>query len=632
MLVCKKNTMNYLQAENVSKSYGDIVLFRDLSLSLHKDDRVAIIAKNGAGKTTLLNIISGNDSSDSGQVVFRNGITFGYLCQNPIFNESLTVLETVFQSPGEMLNVIREYEKAVTTNDMALIQQASDKMESLNAWTYESTIKSILTELKITDFNEIIFHLSGGQKKRVALANLLICNPDILLMDEPTNHLDLEMIEWLEEYLCKTNLTLLMVTHDRYFLDNVCTQILELDNKQLYQYKGNYSYFLEKREERMSNFNAEVDKARNLMRKELDWVRRMPKARGTKAKYRVEAFYDLEEKANQKIFDKQVSLNVKTTRLGSKILDIYSLYKSFGEIKILEDFNHIFKPFEKVGVIGKNGTGKSTFLNMITGLEKFDSGRIELGETVVFGYYKQEGIMIDEEKRVIDVAKEIAEVVVLGDGSKMSVSQFLNYFLFPPERQFTPVAKLSGGELRRLYLMTVLMKNPNFLILDEPTNDLDIYTLNVLEDFLLGFRGCLLIVSHDRFFMDKLVEHMFVFDGDGKVKDFPGNYHDYSTKHKLEGNGAKRLQTARTSIVDNSMKYSKDKVQKLSFKEKTELEAIEKEISSLETEKLEIETIMNSGLLYGTDLIEKSKRMSQILSEIDTKTMRWIELSEIISA
>lgn len=620
--------MNYLQAENVSKSYGDIVLFQYISLSLHKNDRVAIIAKNGAGKTTLLNIISGNDTTDTGQVIFRNGISIGYLKQDPVFNESLTVIDAVFQFPGEILTVIREYEKAVVDGDMTRVQQASDKMESLNAWTYESKIKSILTELKITDFNALISQLSGGQKKRVALANLLISNPDVLLMDEPTNHLDLEMIEWLEDYLSNTELTLLMVTHDRYFLDNVCTQILELENKKLYQYKGNYSYFLEKREERVLNFNAEIDRARNLMRKELDWIRRMPKARGTKAKYRVDAFYDLEEKANQKIYDRQVKLNVKTTRLGSKILDLYSLYKNFGEIKILEDFTHIFKPFEKAGIIGNNGTGKTTFLNIITSLEKFDSGSMELGETVVFGYYRQEGIRIDEGKRVIDVAKEIAEIVVLGDGSKMSVSQFLNYFLFPPERQFTPVAKLSGGERRRLYLMTVLMKNPNFLILDEPTNDLDIYTLNVLEDFLSGFQGCLLIVSHDRFFMDKLVEHMFVFEGNGKVKDFPGNYYKYSLKNKTENKLVRKFQPEKNRQFENLF-AEKKKIRKLSFNEKTELESLEKDIYALENEKSDIETIMNTGTVHGLELVEKSKRLNSIIDELDVKTLRWLELEDI---
>lgn len=617
--------MNYLQAENVSKSYGDIVLFENISLSIHKDDRIALLARNGAGKTTLLNIIAGTDSSDTGQVVFRNGITFGYLPQEPLFNESLTVMEVVFQSQKEILTVISEYEKALVEDNRKNLQAAIDKMEMLKAWDYEVKIKNILTELKITDYHAKIAHLSGGQRKRVALANLLINEPEILILDEPTNHLDLEMIEWLENYLKSSNLTLLMVTHDRYFLDRVCNQILELDQKQLYQYKGNYSYFLEKREERHYNQNSEIDKAKNLMRKELDWVRRMPKARGTKAKYRVEAFYDIQEKATQQTNEKQVSLNVKTTRLGNKILDIYSLYKSFGDIKILDDFNHIFKPYEKVGIIGKNGTGKSTFLNIITGLEKFDQGRFEIGETVVFGYFKQEGMKIDEDKRVIDVVKEIAEVVQLGDGSKMSVSQFLNYFLFPPERQFTQVAKLSGGERRRLYLMTILMKNPNFLILDEPTNDLDIYTLNVLEDFLQQFKGCVIIVSHDRFFMDKVVEHMFVFEVDGKVKDFPGNYSVYSENYKP----AIIEKKVPASDKKESTRSVKEKIRKLTFKEKLALEALEKTIAALESEKSEIENALNSGTMPNTELVEKSKRFTQIIAEIDEKTMEWMELSEI---
>ena len=617
--------MNYLQAENITKSYGEHILFEKISVSLHKDDRVALIARNGAGKTSLLNIITGEDNADSGNIVFRNDIRFGYLPQDPIFNENDTIIEAVFNSQDKILSAISEYEKALLENDNDKLQSAIDKMELLKAWDYEAKVKQILTELKINDYTAKISELSGGQKKRVALAKVLISKPDIYILDEPTNHLDLEMIEWLEEYLMSSNITLLMVTHDRYFLDRVCNQILEIDNKQIYQYKGNYSYFLEKRDERINIFNTEVEKAKNLFRKELDWIRRMPKARTTKAKYRVEAFTEVQEKASQKTNEKNVKLNIKATRIGKKILEINYLSKSFGDKLLFKDFEYLFKQHDKIGIIGKNGTGKTTFLNIINGLEKADSGKFEVGETIVFGYYKQEGIKIDESKKVIDVAKEIAEVVTLGDGSKMTVSGFLNYFLFPPERQYINVSKLSGGERRRLYLMTVLMKSPNFLILDEPTNDLDIYTLNVLEDYISQFTGCVILVSHDRYFMDKLVDHIFVFEGDGKIKDFPGNYTDYRIKHKTVFKQLPIIKEEKKEITQPE----KEKIRKLTFKEKIELEELDKNIATLENQKQMLENELSSGKLQNNVLIEKSNLLGKIIDEIELKTFRWIELSEI---
>lgn len=617
--------MNYLQAENVTKSYGEHILFENISISLHKDDRVALIARNGAGKTSLLNIITGEDNADSGNIVFRNDIRYGYLPQDPVFNENNTIIEAVFNSQDKILSAISEYEKALLLNDSDKLQHAIEQMELLKAWDYETKVKQILTELKIDDYSAKISELSGGQKKRVALAKILISKPDIYILDEPTNHLDLEMIEWLEEYLMSSNITLLMVTHDRYFLDRVCNQILEIDNKQIFQYKGNYSYFLEKRDERVNIFNTEVEKAKNLFRKELDWIRRMPKARTTKAKYRVEAFTEVQEKASQKINEKNVKLNIKATRIGKKILEIHYLSKSFGDKLLFKDFEYLFKQHDKIGIIGKNGTGKSTFLNIINGLEKADSGKFEVGETIVFGYYKQEGIKIDESKKVIDVAKEIAEVVTLGDGSKMTVSAFLNYFLFPPDRQYINVSKLSGGERRRLYLMTVLMKSPNFLILDEPTNDLDIYTLNVLEDYISQFTGCVILVSHDRYFMDKLVDHIFVFEGDGKIKDFPGNYTDYRLKHKSVFKQPIIIKEEKKEIIQPE----KEKIRKLTFKEKLELEELDKIIAELESKKQTLENELNSGKLQSNELNENSKLLVQIIEEIEIKTFRWMELSEI---
>ena len=617
--------MIYLTVENLTKSYGDIELFENISFGISKNQKVALIARNGAGKTSLLNILSGKDSADSGQIIFRNDITVGFLEQNPILNESLTIIEQVFSSPSKILTTIKLYEDALESQNHEQLHDLIEQMNMLKAWDYEVKVKQILAELKIDHFHQIINTLSGGQKKRIALANVLINEPDILIMDEPTNHLDLEMIEWLEDYLSKTRITLLIVTHDRYFLENVCNEVLELDEQKIFSYKGNYSYFLEKREERLHNHNTVVDKARNLLVKELDWMRRMPKARSTKAKARIDSFYTLEKVASQKTFQQEMDINVKTERLGNKILDIKSLNKKFDNITILKDFSYVFKRFEKVGIIGKNGTGKTTFLNLITGLEKQDRGKFEVGETVVFGYYKQEGLQFKDDDRVIDIVKNIAEVITLGDGKKFTASQFLNHFLFTHKMQHSPVAKLSGGEKRRLYLLTVLMCHPNFLILDEPTNVLDIIALNVLEDYLKNFSGCLIIVSHDRYFMDKVVDHLFVFEGNGVVTDFPGNYTQYRNSPKYN----KQVKKLPTEIKSEVKRPTKEKPRKHSFKEKLEYDQLEKDISLLETEKKEIELQLNSGTLSSPELNELSKQYVEIETLLEQKMERWLELAEI---
>ncbi len=618
--------MVFLQAENITKSFGDLVLFENLSLSIHKSQKIAIIAKNGAGKTTLLNVITGKDTPDSGQVVLRNGVSIGYLSQSLKLDESKTIFDEIYQSSSEIINVIKNYEIALLSDDKIQLQKWLEKMDAMQAWDFDVKVHQIIAELQLSNGNILIGELSGGQKKRVLLASLLINEPDLLILDEPTNHLDLEMIEWLEEYLMHSNCTLLMVTHDRYFLDRVCNEILELDDKTLYQYKGNYSYFLEKRMERIENQNSEVEKARNLFRKELDWIRRMPKARSTKAKYRVEAFSEIQEKANQKKIEKNIEINIATTRLGNKILEIYNLCKTYGETVLIKDFTYLFKRFDKIGVIGRNGTGKTTFLNIITNIVNADSGHFEYGETVVVGYYKQEDLKFKEGQRVIDFAKEIAEVVAPVEGNKISVSQFLNYFLFTNSMQHTPIEKLSGGERRRLHLVSVLMKNPNFLILDEPTNDLDIMTLNVLEEYLKAFPGCLIVVSHDRFFLDKIAEHLFVFNGNGDIKDFPGNYtiyRDWALRNvKTHQNNIKEIKS------EKIQKQSVDKIKKLTWKEKKELESIEIELNSFTIEKQEIETKLSNGTLNPDDLNVFSKRLSEIIKLTNEKELRWLELSE----
>lgn len=619
----------YLLIENALKAYGDILLFENLTFTVNEGQKIALIAKNGSGKTSLLNILAGKDSFDTGSLYINKDIKTGYLEQDPQFSPELTVFQAAYGAPGEMMDAVRSYELAVHSHNKHDLETAIAKMDLHQAWDFEVKIKQMLSILKLDNLDQQVKTLSGGQIKRLALAVTLINEPDFLILDEPTNHLDLDMIEWLEEYLMKTRITLLMVTHDRYFLDRVCNEIIEIDEKAAYSYKGNYSFFLQKREERILNKNLSAEKAQNLLRRELEWMRRMPKARGTKAKYRIDAYYDLKDQASYRRNEKQVDINVKTSRLGNKILVLEHVSKNFGDKVMLKDFSYTFSRFEKVGIIGRNGVGKSTFLNLITQRLQPDGGKVDPGETVVYGFYQQAGLQFKPQQRVIDVVKDIAETITLGDGRQMSVSQFLNMFLFPPEMQYVQVEKLSGGEKRRLYLMTVLMRNPNFLILDEPTNDLDIVTLNVLEDYLASFGGCLIIVSHDRFFMDKLVEHLFIFEGDGEVYDFPGNYSDYRASQKQQEIEAKRAEAQEKPKPAQTTKPTEqsDK-KKLSFKEKKELEQLEADLESLETEKSNLETDISSGTLKPDELIKKSNRIGEVMKLIEEKTDRWLELSE----
>ena len=625
--------ISYLQIDKLTKSFGDLVLFEDITFGIAQGQKVGLIAKNGTGKTTLLNIIAGKEDYDSGAVVFRNDLRVGYLEQMPHYPDGLTVLQACFYSPNETVRLIAEYEQAMASGDHSNLEDILLRMDNLKAWDYEQRAKQILGQLKIHNFDQKVETLSGGQLKRVALANVLITDPELIILDEPTNHLDLEMTEWLEGYLSRANISILMVTHDRYFLDRVCSEIIEIDRKQIYQYKGNYSYYLEKRQERMDALNAEVDRASNLLRKELDWMRRQPQARGTKAKYRIDAFYELEKKAKQQHEAGNVNLDVKASYIGSKIFEAEHVSKRFGDLKIVEDFNYIFARYEKMGIVGNNGTGKSTFIKMLMGEVEPDSGRFDVGETVRFGYYSQDGLQFDEQMKVIDVVQNIAEYVDLGDGKKMGVSQFLNYFLFSPEKQHNYVFKLSGGEKRRLYLCTVLMRSPNFLVLDEPTNDLDIVTLNVLEEYLRNFKGCAIVVSHDRYFMDKVVDHLLVFRGNADIKDFPGNYTQYREWKEVQDQLEKETEAARQArmapTVEKTSRLEKVQKKKLTFKERKEFEALEVEISLLEAEKAELETAMSSGTLSNDELLAKSERIATVIEEIDEKTMRWLELSEL---
>ena len=625
--------ISYLQIDKLTKSFGDLVLFEDITFGIAQGQKVGLIAKNGTGKTTLLNIIAGKEDYDSGAVVFRNDLRVGYLEQMPHYPDGLTVLQACFYSPNETVRLIAEYEQAMASGDHSNLEDILLRMDNLKAWDYEQRTKQILGQLKIHNFDQKVETLSGGQLKRVALANVLITDPELIILDEPTNHLDLEMTEWLEGYLSRANISILMVTHDRYFLDRVCSEIIEIDRKQIYQYKGNYSYYLEKRQERMDALNAEVDRASNLLRKELDWMRRQPQARGTKAKYRIDAFYELEKKAKQQHEAGNVNLDVKASYIGSKIFEAEHISKRFGDLKIVEDFNYIFARYEKMGIVGNNGTGKSTFIKMLMGEVEPDSGRFDVGETVRFGYYSQDGLQFDEQMKVIDVVQNIAEYVDLGDGKKMGVSQFLNYFLFSPEKQHNYVFKLSGGEKRRLYLCTVLMRSPNFLVLDEPTNDLDIVTLNVLEEYLRNFKGCAIVVSHDRYFMDKVVDHLLVFRGNADIKDFPGNYTQYREWKEVQDQLEKEAEAARRAGIAPTMEKTsrpeKEQKKKLTFKERKEFEALEVEIPLLEAEKAELETAMSSGTLSNDELLAKSERIATVIEEIDEKTMRWLELSEL---
>jgi len=642
--------LNYLSVESLSKSYGAKPLFNNISFGLNQGQRMALIAKNGAGKSTLLKIITGNEIPDSGTVTFRKDITVTYLNQDPAFKANNTVIEAIYNTDNPTLNAVRNYETALNAFEKEYNEQTSDKLEQctaemdkLGAWDVEARVHEILQRLKIAFLDKQISTLSGGQKKRLALAKVLIDEPQLLILDEPTNHLDIEMIEWLENYLISKDLTLLLVTHDRYFLDSVCNEIIELEDTKLFHYKGNFQYFVEKKAERELSDNSSIDKAKNLYKRELEWVRKMPRARGTKAKYRVDAFQDVKEKAFSKKNDEKLELGIKMARIGGKILEFTHIKKSFADLKIVDDFSYTFKKGEKIGIIGKNGVGKSTFLNMVMGLDKPDAGKITTGETMVFGYYSQDGLKLKEDKRVIEVVKDIAEFIPLADGSKLSASALLTKFLFPPDVQYGYVSKLSGGERRRLYLMTILVKNPNFLILDEPTNDLDITTLSVLEDFLIGFQGCLLVVTHDRYFMDKMVDHLFVFEGEGVVRDFTGNYSEYRDKKELE---EKQNKTANKNLVidkpvatpevkvvpqkteNNTAPVSSKK--KVSYKEKLEFEELEKSIAQLEAEKAKLMEQLNNGSNKHEDITNWSKQIADITAQLDEKSVRWLELSEVI--
>ena len=588
----------YLDVQHLTKSFGSLVLFNDISFSVAEGQKVGLIAKNGTGKSTLLSILSGKEGYDSGEIIFRRDLRVGMLEQAPDFDPAESVLDACFNHKGDPEKVLKA--------------------------------KQILTQLKIRDLEQPMGQLSGGQQKRVALANVLITDPDLLILDEPTNHLDLEMIEWLEGFLNRGNKTLLMVTHDRFFLDRVCSVILELDDQTIYTYRGNYSYYLEKRQERIDNRRAEIARANNLYRTELEWMRRMPQARGHKARYREEAFYELEKVAKQRIEERQIRLKSRNVYIGSKIFECQYVSKAFEEKVILKDFYYNFSRFEKMGIVGNNGTGKSTFIKMLLGQVAPDNGKFDIGDTVRFGYFSQEGLQFDDQMKVIDVVKDIAEYIDMGGGKHFSASQFLQYFLFTPEQQHNYVYKLSGGERRKLYLCTVLMKNPNFLVLDEPTNDLDIVTLQILEEYLQDFPGCVIVVSHDRYFMDKVVDHLLVFKGDGDIKDFPGNYTQYRLWSQLQPNDPKESkevkvekETKTTSDINNQQK------RKLTYKEKREFEQLEKEIADLEAEQQALEEALCSGTLSVEELTEKSKRLPLLKDELDEKSMRWLELSEI---
>ena len=625
--------ISYLQINGLTKSFGDLILFQDITFGLNQGEKVALIAKNGSGKSTLLNILAGKEDYDTGNIVFRNDLRVGYLEQTPSYPKDLSVLQACFHSENETVRLIAEYEETIKKGISGkLLDDILNRMDASKAWEYEQKAKQILGQLKIHNLDQKVGQLSGGQLKRVALANVLITEPELIILDEPTNHLDLEMTEWLEEYLGRTNTSLLMVTHDRYFLDRVCNRIIEIDNKQVYDYKGNYNYYLEKREERINASNADIERANNLLRKELEWMRRQPQARGTKAKYRIDAFYDLKERAQQQQESRNLNLDIKASYIGSKIFEAKHVSKSFGDLKITNDFNYIFTRYEKLGIVGNNGTGKSTFIKMLLGEVEPDKGTFDIGETVRFGYYSQDGISFNESMKIIDAVRDIAEYVDLGNGKRLSVSQFLNYFLFPPEKQHSYVYKLSGGEKRRLYLCTILMKSPNFLVLDEPTNDLDIMTLNILEEYLQNFKGCVIIVSHDRYFMDKVVDHLLVFHGNAAIQDFPGNYTRYREWKNEQKNIQKEKQEKPNQTLPAAKKSTRktDEKKKLTFKEQKEFEELDAEIPKLEAEKADIETAMSSGSLNTEELLAKSERVSQLIKELDEKSMRWLELSEYL--
>ncbi len=622
-----------LQITKVTKSYGTKILFKDLDLNINEGDKVALIAPNGTGKSSLLKIVAGKDTPDinangeSGVIQLFNSNGIGYLEQDPIFNLDNSVFEEVYTGDSELSKITAKYEIAINNSDTKELEKAIAEMDRVDGWQYELRIKQILSSLKIPDLNQKISQLSGGQKKRVALAKMIINQCNFIVLDEPTNHLDLETIEYLEEYLKRGKMTILMVTHDRYFLDRVCNKIIELDRGEIYTYNGNYSYFLDKKEERIENFNTETERARNLYKTELDWMRRMPQARATKAKYRINAFYDLQERAHQKIDQKEMQIDTQTARLGSKIINCKNVSHNYDSIVTLKNFSYNFSKGEKIGLVGPNGVGKSTFLDIITSNLNPSFGTIDKGETVIFGFYRQNGINFNEDDTVIDAVREIAEVVTMSDGSTINVSQILSRFLFPHSMHNTKISKLSGGEKRRLYLVTVLMKNPNFLILDEPTNDLDIMTLNILEEYLDNFPGCAIIVSHDRYFLDKTADHLFIFEGDGIIKDFVGKYSEYREYIKLS---TKEAESSKQSINKKELYNSQKEIkQKITYKERIELSNLEEQIERLQKEKSSLEAALSNSAQYNSEqLTQISNKYSLLLEDLDNKEFRWLELSE----
>lgn len=627
-------SMHYVSAEEITKSFGAGDLFKNISFHISEGDKIALIARNGFGKSTLLKILAGKETVDDGEVWINKDVTVALFEQEPKFNENKTVLENIFHTNHPIIAAIKEYENAIELNDEKILSSALIKMDELNAWEFESSVKQILGKLNIHHLQSNISELSGGQRKRIALAQTLIDigfehKHTLLIMDEPTNHLDIEMVEWLEHYLGQQHVTLLLVTHDRYFLDAVCNEIWEIDNTRLYTYKGDYENYLEKKAARIENEQANIDKAKNLYRRELEWMRKQPKARTTKSKSRIDAFTETEHKAKQKIVDAQLQLQIKMSRLGGKIAEMKKVYKSYGDKIILKGFDYTFNKGERIGIIGKNGVGKSTFINILQGIEQADSGKINIGDTVVFGNFSQEGLMIKEDMRVIEYVKTFAESFPLAKGGSLSAAQFLELFLFPPEKQYTFLSSLSGGEKKRLQLLTVLFRNPNFLILDEPTNDLDLPTLSVLENFLLDYPGCVLIVSHDRYFMDKLVDHLFVFEGDGDIKDFPGNYTQYRTEE-----GQQSTANRQKAKTDNSISTVSDKAlkanRKLSYKEKREFELLEKEIPELEAEQKLLTEKLGNNISF-EEITTVSERLREISALLEEKEMRWLELSEFVS-
>jgi len=616
--------LNYLTVEGISKSYGELTLFQNISFSIHKDQKIAFVAKNGAGKTSVLNILSGKDEPDSGKIIYRKGLKISFLSQDPVLNNDLTIEETIFDSDNPILNVINTYHDALTNPENSeAYQDAFEAMESYNAWDFETQYKQILFKLKLENLDQKVSLLSGGQKKRLALANALINKPDLLVLDEPTNHLDLEMIEWLEAFFSKENITIFMITHDRYFLERVCNEIIELDQGEIFNYKGNYSYYLDKKEARIEREAVETNKSKQLYKKELDWMRRQPKARTTKSKSRIDDFFEIKERAHKRRDDHEVQLEINMERLGNKILELHNVSKAFDDNIMLKKFDYAFQKGERVGIIGKNGSGKTTLLNLITNNLKPDSGKIIIGETVKFGYYTQDGIVIKPQQKVIDVVREFGDYIPLKKGRQISAQQLLERFLFDRKKQYDFVEKLSGGERKRLYLCTVLIQNPNFLILDEPTNDLDIITLNVLENFLLDFPGCLIVVTHDRYFMDKIVDHLFIFRGQGVIDDFPGNYSDFRT---YEDSSPKNIDKPEKKT--EKKQWKKDNNSLLSYNEQKELKNIESKLNALEHDKKELENKFHDESLSTEEINELSTQLQQIINTIDEKELRWLELLE----